>query len=184
MQRLPVERHLTANQARAKYRACRHPVEKTRWHAVWLLLRADEPRTPAQGAEVVGLPVITVRDVLHRWNDHGRAGCPTAARGTGPSPSWPPTGGPSCSPPWGSGRPTAGCGPARRWRPTSATGGAWGCAPDRVGVAAGAGLHPPGPPPGPPRRGRRPDPGPVEKNLRRRVTRLRRANPDRAVEVW
>ena len=74
MQRLPVVRHLTANQARAKYRACRHPVEKARWHAVWLLLRADQPRTPAQAAEVVGLSVITVRDVLHRWNDHGAAG--------------------------------------------------------------------------------------------------------------
>ena len=48
MQRLPVVRHLTANQARAKYRACRHPVEKVWWHATWLLLRADEPHTPAQ----------------------------------------------------------------------------------------------------------------------------------------
>jgi hypothetical protein len=45
MRRLPVERHLTANQARAEYRACRHPIEKVRWHALWLLLRADESRT-------------------------------------------------------------------------------------------------------------------------------------------
>src|SRR5262245_6652399 len=74
MQRLPVVRHATANQARAKYRACRRPIEKTRWHAVWLLLRADQPRTPAQVAELVGLSVITVRDVLHRWNDRGPAG--------------------------------------------------------------------------------------------------------------
>src|SRR4051812_43361884 len=74
MRRLPVVRHATANQARAKYRACRRPIEKTRWHAVWLLLRADPPRTPAQVAEVVGLSVITVRDALHRWNDRGPAG--------------------------------------------------------------------------------------------------------------
>jgi len=74
MRRLPVVRHATANQARARYRACRPPVEKTRWHAIWLLLRADPPRTPAQVAEVVGLSVITVRDVLHRWNDAGPAG--------------------------------------------------------------------------------------------------------------
>lgn len=74
MQRLPVVRHATANQARAKYRACRRPVERARWHAIWLLLRADQPRTPAQVAEVVGLSVITVRGVLHRWNDHGPAG--------------------------------------------------------------------------------------------------------------
>src|SRR5581483_2683035 len=48
MQPLPVIRHRTARQAWAKSRACRHPVEKTRWHLIWLLLRTDEPRTPAR----------------------------------------------------------------------------------------------------------------------------------------
>ena len=76
MKRLPVERHLTANRARAEYRACRHPVEKTRWQAVRLLLRADDPRTPAEVAELVGLSVSTVRDVLHRWNERGPASIP------------------------------------------------------------------------------------------------------------
>ncbi len=74
MQRLPVLRHRTARQAWAKYRARRHPVEKTRWHLVWLLLRADEPRTPAQAAAVVGVSVITARAVLHRWNADGPGG--------------------------------------------------------------------------------------------------------------
>ena len=74
MQRLPVLRLRTARQAWAKYRACRHPVEKTRWHLVWLLLRADEPRTPAQAAAVVGVSVITTRAVLKRWNADGPAG--------------------------------------------------------------------------------------------------------------
>jgi transposase len=86
MQRLPVERHLTANRARARYRACRHPVEKTRWHAVWLLLRADAPRTPAQVAELVGLSVVTVRDVLHRWNDRGPDGLADRRRANGAKP--------------------------------------------------------------------------------------------------
>ncbi|SRR5579885_1327678 len=74
MQRLPVTRHRTARQAWAKYRSCRHPVEKTRWHLIWLLLRTDEPRTPAQAAAVVGVSVITARAVLHRWNASGPAG--------------------------------------------------------------------------------------------------------------
>lgn len=74
MQRLPVVRHRTADQARSKYRASRHPVEKTRWHALWLLLRTDAPRTPAQVAEVVGLSVITTRAVLRRWNADGPPG--------------------------------------------------------------------------------------------------------------
>jgi transposase len=86
MRRLPVERHLTANQARARYRACRHAIEKTRWHAVWLLLRADQPRTPAQVAEVVGLSVITTRDVLRRWNKHGPGGLTDGRKNNGSAP--------------------------------------------------------------------------------------------------
>jgi transposase len=86
MHRLPVVRHLTAPQARAKYRACRHPVEKVRWHALWLLLRTDEPRTPARVAALVGLSVITTRAVLHRWNADGPAGLADrrAANGSNP----------------------------------------------------------------------------------------------------
>jgi transposase len=86
MKRLPVERHLTARQARAQYRACRHPVEKTRWHAIWLLLRSDPPRTPAQVAEVVGLSVITVREVLRRWNGRGPRGLADRRAGNGARP--------------------------------------------------------------------------------------------------
>jgi transposase len=74
MQRLPVIRHRTARQAWAKYRACRHPVEKTRWLLVWLLLRNDEPRTPAQAAAVVGVSAVTARAVLKRWNADGPRG--------------------------------------------------------------------------------------------------------------
>src|SRR5436190_3194902 len=56
--------------------------------------------------------------------------------------------------------------------------------PDRMAVVAGPRVHPPGAPPVAPPVGRPPDPEAVEKNLRRRVTRLRRANPGKAVEVW
>jgi transposase len=74
MHRLPVVRHRTARQAWAKYRACRHPVEKTRWQLVWLLLRTDEPRTPAQAAAAVGVSAVAARAVLKRWNAHGPGG--------------------------------------------------------------------------------------------------------------
>ena len=86
MARIPFVRHRTANQIRARYRACRHPVEKVRWHAVWLLARADEPRTPAQVARVVGLSDITVRAVLHRWNASGPAGLTDGRTGNGGQP--------------------------------------------------------------------------------------------------
>src|SRR5438552_1946795 len=55
---------------------------------------------------------------------------------------------------------------------------------DRLAVAAGVGLHVAGPPPQPPPQGRPADPSGVEKNVRRRVRRLRAANPGKAVEVW
>jgi transposase len=74
MRRLPVSRHRTANQVRAEYRACRDGVEKTRWHVIWLLLRTDEPRTPARVAEVVGASVVRARSTLRRWNEHGPEG--------------------------------------------------------------------------------------------------------------
>jgi transposase len=86
MKRLPVEPHLTASQAQAHYRACRHPVEKVRWHAVWLLLRADPPRSPAQVAGLVGLSVVTVRDALRRWNERGPAGLADRRKANGAKP--------------------------------------------------------------------------------------------------
>ncbi len=86
MRRLPVERHLTAGQARARYRACRHPAEKTRWHAIWLLLRPDRRCTPAQVTDVVGLSVIAVRHALRRWNRLGPDGLTDRRRGNGAAP--------------------------------------------------------------------------------------------------
>ena len=181
MHRLPVVRHRTANQAWAKYRSCRHPVEKTRWHLVWLLLRADEPRTPAQAAAVVGVSVSTARAVLHRWNADGPGGLADRRAGNRGRPRLtggqraalltalkkrPPDGGLWTGPKvaayvrdrWGvSGRPRTGW----RWL-----------------VALGFSLQVPRPS-HPPRR-----PPAVEKNLRQRLARLRRAHPGRRVEVW
>lgn len=86
MARIAFVRHRTANPIRQKYRACRHPVEKVRWHAIWLLARTDEPRTPAQVAGVVGLSDITVRHVLHRWNAHGPEGLTDGRKDNGSQP--------------------------------------------------------------------------------------------------
>ena len=83
---LPFVRHRTVNQIRAKYRACRHPVEKTRWHAIWLLARTDEPRTPARVGDLVGLSAVTVRDVLHRWNASGPDGLTDLRKDNGSDP--------------------------------------------------------------------------------------------------
>lgn len=83
MERLPVVRHLTADEARGRYRGCRSPVERARWHVVWLLLRTDRPRTPAQVADAVGLSAVAVRHVLRRWNVGGPDGLADRRRGNG-----------------------------------------------------------------------------------------------------
>ena len=86
MARLPFVRHRTVSPLRPKYRACRHPVVKGRWHAVWLLARTDDPRTPAQVAGLVGLSDVTVRAILHRWNASGPAGLGDGRKGNGSEP--------------------------------------------------------------------------------------------------
>jgi transposase len=86
MRRPPFARHLPVSKLRYKYRSSRHPVEKPRWHALGLLARTDHPRTPAEVADVVGLSAVTVRHVLHRWNDHGPAGVADRRAGNGAEP--------------------------------------------------------------------------------------------------
>jgi transposase len=71
---------------RHRYTSCRHPVEKPWWHALWLLARTDVPRTPAEVADVVGLSAVTVRHVLHRWNDRGPGGVADRRAGNGAAP--------------------------------------------------------------------------------------------------
>jgi hypothetical protein len=61
----------------------RHPVERSWWQALGLLARTDEPRTPAQVADVVRLSAVTVRAVLHRWNAHGPDGVTDRRKGNG-----------------------------------------------------------------------------------------------------
>ena len=53
--RLPIVLHLPPEDIYRRYRACRTGVEKTHWHLIWLLTRAEQPLTPAQAAAQVGL---------------------------------------------------------------------------------------------------------------------------------
>ena len=86
MARIPFVRHLPVGKVRYRYVSCRHPVEKPRWHALWLLARTDHLRTPAQVADVVGLSAVTVRAALHRWNAHGPSGVADRRKGNGSEP--------------------------------------------------------------------------------------------------
>ena len=74
MNRLPVIAHLPVEEVGRRYRTCQDPMEKTRWQAVWLLLRQDPPRTSRQVAPLVGLSDVHVRAILRRWNAQGPGG--------------------------------------------------------------------------------------------------------------
>ena len=138
---------------------------------------APRPRSPTWS----GCRPSPSAHVLHRWNAHGPDGLTDRRKGNGADPKLDrPAGGRPCTRRSRSGRPTAGCGPARRWPGTSATGGASTVCPEtgwRWLRDLGFTLQVPRP--GHPKRGRPPDPPAVEKNLRRRVRRLRAANPGR-----
>jgi transposase len=86
MRRLPVVAHLSVTKIRSRYLSCRHPIEKVRWHALWLLARTDTPRTPDQVADLVGLSGVTVREVLKRWNRLGPDGVRDGRTSNGSSP--------------------------------------------------------------------------------------------------
>ena len=60
MRRLPVVRHLSVGRAEAEYRACKHPTEKVRWHAIWLFLRTD-PLVPQRGGRAMTAPANSRR---------------------------------------------------------------------------------------------------------------------------
>jgi len=83
MRRLPFLRHLTAPAIRRASLACRHPVEKVRWHALWLLARSDCPRGPAEVAQLVGLSDLAVRALPRRWNRLGPEGLADRRKGNG-----------------------------------------------------------------------------------------------------
>ena len=56
--RLPIVLHLPPEEIARRYRACRSGVEKTHWQVLWLLTRPDQPLSPAQAAQQVGLTPV------------------------------------------------------------------------------------------------------------------------------
>lgn len=68
---LTVTPHLSVDELEARYRACRDPVERSRWHMVWLAGRGH--RVPAV-ATLTGYSVKWVRTIFGRYNADGPSG--------------------------------------------------------------------------------------------------------------
>jgi len=62
--------HLTGEELRGRYRACRDAKEGRRWHALWLVRQG---RSAAEAAALVGLAVSRVRQIVRRYNAEGPA---------------------------------------------------------------------------------------------------------------
>ena len=66
--KLQLRNHLTTEQLKSRYRACRNVKEARRWQ---VLLLTSMGYTPAQVSEIVGLGTSWVREVIKRFNQYG-----------------------------------------------------------------------------------------------------------------
>lgn len=62
--------HLTGEELRARYRACRDAKEGRRWQALWLV---SQGHSAAAAAALVGLDASYVRQIVRRYNADGPA---------------------------------------------------------------------------------------------------------------
>ncbi|MBB6097158.1 transposase [Deinobacterium chartae] len=70
---LQLQPHLTHEELTQRYRSCRDPKERSRWHAIWLLSGPDAP-APKVVARLTGYSVVWIRQLIHRYNEHGPEG--------------------------------------------------------------------------------------------------------------
>ena len=86
MKRLVVAGHLAPDEVYRRYRACPDGRVKTRWHAIWLMARADGPLTAEGAAAAVGLSDVWVRKLVHRYNARGPDGLDDGRKANGAKP--------------------------------------------------------------------------------------------------
>jgi transposase len=86
MKRLTVAGHLAPGEVYRRYRACPDGREKTRWHALWLMARPDDPLTAERAAATVGLSDVWVRKLVHRYNAEGPDGLADGRKTNGARP--------------------------------------------------------------------------------------------------
>ena len=69
--RLTLTLHLPTEELEHRYRACRDPVERGRWHIVWLV---GQGHSGAAVARLTSYSQTWVRTIIHRYNAQGPAG--------------------------------------------------------------------------------------------------------------
>lgn len=86
VKRLTVAGHLAPDEVYRRYRACADGRVKTRWHALWLMVRPDGPLNAEKAAVAVGLSDVWVRKLVHRYNARGADGLRDGRKANGAKP--------------------------------------------------------------------------------------------------
>jgi len=69
--RISLEPHLTIEELEGRYRGIKDPVERSRWHFLWLLARG---LTATLVASITGYSAYWIGRIARRYNQHGPAG--------------------------------------------------------------------------------------------------------------
>jgi transposase len=75
--------HLSYAELTHRFRTCKDGRQKTRWQALWLLGRPDQPCSARQAADLVGLTADAVRKLVRRYNTAGPQAVERNPGGTG-----------------------------------------------------------------------------------------------------
>lgn len=67
---LRVKSHLTYQELTQRYRSCENPIEKSRWHLVWLMANPDKPMMVIKAAKTVGFCQRWARTLVRRYNEN------------------------------------------------------------------------------------------------------------------
>jgi transposase len=80
--RISLEPHLTTKELEGRYRSTKDPVERSRWHFLWLLARG---LTAKVIASITGYSAYWIARIARRYNQHGPAGIKDLRRQSRPS---------------------------------------------------------------------------------------------------
>lgn len=71
---LRIKPRLTYQEITQRYRSCKNPREKSRWHLIWLMANPAKPMLVAEAAEIVGFCQRWARTIANRYNQEGADG--------------------------------------------------------------------------------------------------------------
>src|SRR6476661_2980668 len=69
--RISLAPHLTIEELEARYRSTKGPIERSRWHFLWLLARG---LTAKVIASITGYSAYWIGHIARRYNEHGPDG--------------------------------------------------------------------------------------------------------------